>query len=247
MHVPQLADRVRALEDYFRFDGVLPAADRELVILVTAREMEARYAWARHEHRAHEEGTSIEAVAAVRANGSLEGLAKRDRLLVEITRALLRTRRLTVTQYAEAVAELGESQLIELVSLAGHYSLIGLTLGAFEVPQLDDLPANYTFQTFGAPCIARAGRRRPSPSRAGDLVRRGQMQLTATAANQCPGSGHQWVSTLAPPLAHPAARLSSLSHPAQALHDLVGIVVAGVRFTRSPRAAIVGGMHPCYG
>src|SRR5262249_59134346 len=103
MHVPQLADR--ALEDYFRFDGDLPAADRELVILVTARETEACYAWARHEHRAHEEGTSTEAVAAVRANGSLEGLTTRDRLLVEITRALLRTRRLTDGQYAEAVAE----------------------------------------------------------------------------------------------------------------------------------------------
>jgi hypothetical protein len=85
------------------------------------------------------------AAAAVRANAPLEGLTKRDRLLVEITRALLRTRRLTDTQYAEAVAELGEPQLIELVALAGHYSLIGLTLGAFEVPPPDDLPANYTF------------------------------------------------------------------------------------------------------
>ena len=72
-------------------------------------------------------------------------MTKRDRLLVEITRALLRTRRLTDSQYAEAVAELGEPQLIELVVLAGHYSLIGLTLGTFEVPQPDDLPANYTF------------------------------------------------------------------------------------------------------
>jgi 4-carboxymuconolactone decarboxylase len=145
MHVPQLADRVRALEDYFRFDGELPSADRELVILVTAREMEARYAWARHEHRAREEGTPQEAVAAVRANGALDKLTKRDRLLVEITRALLRTRRLTDAQYAEALAEFGDRQLIELVALAGHYSLIGLTLGAFEVPQPDDLPASYTF------------------------------------------------------------------------------------------------------
>jgi 4-carboxymuconolactone decarboxylase len=145
MHVPQLADRVRALEDYFRFDGDLPAADRELVILVTAREMEARYAWARHEHRAHEEGTSQEAVAAVRANGPLDGLTRRDRLLVEITRSLLRTRRLTDAQYAEVVAEIGSQQLIELVALAGHYSLIGLTLGAFDVPQPDDLPASYAF------------------------------------------------------------------------------------------------------
>ncbi len=146
MHVPQLADRVRALEDYFRFDGELPAADRELVILVTAREMEARYAWARHEHRAHEEGTPLEAVNAVRANGPIDNLSKRDRLLVETTRAVLRARRLTDAQYAEAVAELGTRQLIELVALAGHYSLIGMTVGVFDVPQPDDLPASYTFQ-----------------------------------------------------------------------------------------------------
>jgi 4-carboxymuconolactone decarboxylase len=145
MHVPPLADRVRALEDYFRFDGELPAADRELVILVTAREMEARYAWARHEHRAHEEGTAQAAVAAVRTNGPLEGLTRRDRLLVETTRTLLRTRRLADAQYSEAVAELGSRQVVELVALAGHYSLIGLTLGAFEVPRPDDLPATYTF------------------------------------------------------------------------------------------------------
>jgi hypothetical protein len=145
MHVPQLADRVRALEDYFRFDRDSTAADCELGMLVTAREMEARYTWARHDHRAHREGTSTEAVGAVRVNGSLDGLTKRDRLLVQITRALLRTQRLTDTRYAEAVAELGVPQLIELVALAGHYSLIGLTLGAFQVAQPDDLPANYTF------------------------------------------------------------------------------------------------------
>jgi 4-carboxymuconolactone decarboxylase len=145
INAPQLADRVRALEDYFRFDAELPARDRELVILVTAREMEARYAWARHEHRAHEEGTAPEAVSAVRTNAPLDGLTQRDRLLVEITRTLVRTRRLSEAQYAQIIGEVGERQLIELVALVGHYSLIGLTLGAFEVPQPDDLPASYTF------------------------------------------------------------------------------------------------------
>jgi 4-carboxymuconolactone decarboxylase len=145
MHVPKLADRVRALEDYFRFDAELPGPDRELVILVAAREMEARYAWARHEHRGHEEGTRQEAIEAVRTNASIQALTAREQLLIEVTRALLRSRRLPEDLYARAVAELGERQLIELVALAGHYSLIGLTLGAFEVPQPDDLPASYTF------------------------------------------------------------------------------------------------------
>jgi 4-carboxymuconolactone decarboxylase len=147
MHVPKLADRVRALEDFFRFDGELPGPDRELVILVVAREMEARYAWARHEHRGREEGTRHEAIDAVRSNGSIQvqALTAREKLLIEVTRTLLRSRRLPDDLYASAVAELGERQLIELVALAGHYSLIGLTLGAFEVPRPDDLPASYTF------------------------------------------------------------------------------------------------------
>ncbi len=54
-----------------------------------------------------------------------------------------RAHRLTDAQYAEAVAEFGSGQLIELVALAVHYSLIGLTLGA--VPRPEDLAASYTF------------------------------------------------------------------------------------------------------
>jgi 4-carboxymuconolactone decarboxylase len=133
MHVPALADRVAALEDYFRFNAALPAADRELVIMATAREMGARYPWARHEARGREVGTRTEAIEAVRLNGALEQLTARERLLVEIVRTLLRTRALPDALYTRAVAELGRQQLIETVALAGHYSLIGLTVNAFDV------------------------------------------------------------------------------------------------------------------
>jgi 4-carboxymuconolactone decarboxylase len=133
MHVPALAERVAALEDYFRFNAALPAADRELVIMATAREMGARYPWARHEARGREVGTRTEAIEAVRANGGLEQLTSRERLLVEIVRSLLRTRVLDDGLYTRAVAELGRQQLIETVVLVGHYSLIGLTVNAFDV------------------------------------------------------------------------------------------------------------------
>jgi 4-carboxymuconolactone decarboxylase len=133
MHVPALADRVAALEDYFRFDAALPAADRELVIMATAREMGARYPWARHEARGRELGTRTTAIEAVRRNGTLEQLTARESLLVEIVRTLLRTRALPDELYTRALAELGRQQLIETVALAGHYSLIGLTVNAFDV------------------------------------------------------------------------------------------------------------------
>jgi 4-carboxymuconolactone decarboxylase len=140
MHVPALADRVAALEDYFRFNAALPPADRELVIMATAREMGARYPWARHEARGREVGTRTEAIEAVRVNGALEQLTARERLLVEIVRTLLRTRALPDALYARALAELGRQQLIETVALAGHYSLIGLTVNAFDVAAPENTP-----------------------------------------------------------------------------------------------------------
>jgi 4-carboxymuconolactone decarboxylase len=138
MQVPALADRVAALEDYFRFNATLPAADRELVIMATAREMGARYPWTRHEARGRQVGTRIEAIEAVRANGPLEGLTSRERLLVEIVRALLRTRALSDDLFARGLAELGRQQLIETVALVGHYSLIGLVVNGFEVAPPDN-------------------------------------------------------------------------------------------------------------
>jgi 4-carboxymuconolactone decarboxylase len=140
MHVPTLADRVAALEDYFRFDAALPAVDRELVIMVTAREMNARYPWARHEARGREVGTRAEAIEAVRMDGTLEQLTTRERLLVEIVRALLRTRTLPDPLYTQALAEFDHRQLIEAVALVGHYSLIGLTVNAFDVAPPDNSP-----------------------------------------------------------------------------------------------------------
>ena len=140
MHVPALADRVAASEDYFRFNAALPAADRELVILATAREMGARYAWTRHEIRAREAGTRAEAVEAVRANALLNGLAPREKLLVEIAQALLRTRALSDELFDRAMAELGRQQLVEAVVLIGHYCIVGLVVGAFDIPPPDGAP-----------------------------------------------------------------------------------------------------------
>ncbi len=138
IHNPALADRVRAVEDYFRFEAELPAADRELVILTTAREAGARFAWARHEVRAQEVGTRAEAVEIVRAGGRLDGLTQRERVLVEVARALLRTRGLSDDIYRRAEAELGERQLLEVVTLTGHYTLIGYLINGYAVEEPSD-------------------------------------------------------------------------------------------------------------
>ena len=134
MHVPALAARVAALEDYFRFDAALSEVDRELIVLATVREMGARYAWARHELRGREVGIPAETIDTLRANGTVDNLAPRERLIVEVVRTLIGTRGLPDALYARAQDELGRQQLIELVALVGHYNLVGFLLNGFEVP-----------------------------------------------------------------------------------------------------------------
>ena len=133
IHSPKLAEKVANLEDYFRFDAELSAADRELVVLATAREMGARYPWTRHEVRGREAGTREQAIEAVRANGSVSGLTEREQLLVEVPRALVRTRGLPDDLFQRALNALGQQQLLEVVTLTGHYSLIGMVANGFGV------------------------------------------------------------------------------------------------------------------
>ena len=143
IHVPELAGRIAQTEDYLRFRTELPAADRELVILATAREVGAKYAWARHERRGREDGTRPEAIEILRAHGALDGLTPRERLLVDVVQTLIRTRALPDDIYARAEAEFGRRQLVEVVALIGHYNGVGFLLGAFAVPPPSDLPDTF--------------------------------------------------------------------------------------------------------
>src|SRR5579859_5154486 len=62
LHHPLLGERVGAVGEQLRFHGVLPGADRELAILVTARELRAAVEWVAHAPLALKEGASVEAI-----------------------------------------------------------------------------------------------------------------------------------------------------------------------------------------
>ena len=135
MNVPELASRVMQVEDYFRTEAELPAVDRELVILATAREWGARFAWARHEARARDVNLRPEAVETLRKHGPLDGLTAREQTLAELVRAMLRTHELSDELYERALDELGPKQLVETVALIGNYCTIGMFIKGFEIPE----------------------------------------------------------------------------------------------------------------
>lgn len=133
MHAPALADRIAAVEDHFRFSSSLPTVDKELVILAVAREMGAHYPWTRHERRAREADMRAELLETLRANGPVDKMTPRERLLVEIARSLVREHALSEDLFARARGEFSLEQLVETIALAGHYTTVGYVVNAFDV------------------------------------------------------------------------------------------------------------------
>jgi 4-carboxymuconolactone decarboxylase len=133
LHSPAMAQHIAATEDYFRTSSQLPDHDREIIILTAAREVEARYAWSRHEIRAHNVGIRPEVIEALREKASVDQFTGKERLLVEFTRTLMRDHTLPDDLFARMESEFGRAKLVEAVGLLGHYITIGTVIRMFEV------------------------------------------------------------------------------------------------------------------
>jgi 4-carboxymuconolactone decarboxylase len=133
MHSPEMAQHFAATEDYFRNNSKLPDADREVIILTAAREVEAHYAWTRHEIRAHKVGISPQTIELLRARADLDKFTGREKLLVEFTRTLMHEHLLPDKLFGRMDLEFGHAKFIECVGLLGHYITIGTVIRMFDV------------------------------------------------------------------------------------------------------------------
>lgn len=133
LHSPAMAQHLAATEDYFRNNSLLPDADREIIILTAAREVDARYAWSRHEVRALKAGIRPEVIEALREKAPADKFNGRERLLVEFTRTLMHEHTLPDDLFARMESEYGHARLVEAVGLLGHYITIGTVIRMFDV------------------------------------------------------------------------------------------------------------------
>jgi 4-carboxymuconolactone decarboxylase len=134
MYSPVLAEKLSAVENYFRHDGMLETKDKELVILAVARELGARFPWSRHEIRAREANVRSEAIETLRSAKSLDALSARERLVVDLALSLIRERHLSDDLFSRGLAELGPGRLVEVVGLVSHYNMISSVANVFALP-----------------------------------------------------------------------------------------------------------------
>ena len=137
---PELMKRTRGLSDYLRFESVLPGYLRELVILMTARQWGQSYEWNAHYPLALDEGLSVQLTQAIADGRRPEGMVEEEAILYEFCLELQRNRGVSDATYERAVERFGEQGVVEIVSLAGYYTMIAMVLNTARTP----LPAGAT-------------------------------------------------------------------------------------------------------
>jgi len=133
LHAPNLADKAQQLGAHARYHSSLPPALSELAILVTAQIWQADFEWYAHVGPARAAGIAEEVIEALR-QGTPPPLADaKAKAVYAVSRELHRRRSLTDETYAMAEKALGHQALVDLVGVLGYYTLISMTLNAFEI------------------------------------------------------------------------------------------------------------------
>jgi 4-carboxymuconolactone decarboxylase len=131
---PELADRVRHLGDYVRFESSVPAPLGELAILVVARFWSAHYEW--NAHRKHAVAAGLDpAIADAIETGRRPAMLSADETLVyDFVSELFHNKDVSDATFEAAKARFGERTVVELICLAGYYGFVSLVLNANRTP-----------------------------------------------------------------------------------------------------------------
>lgn len=134
---PGLAEHAQALGQYCRYDSSLEPRLSELAILTMAAWWRSSFEWWAHHPIALKAGLDAQVAEQIRL-GDTPVFGKEDESVVyRFVHALLETRQVPDALYQEAVQVLGEPRVVDLVGIAGYYTLISMTINVFEV-QPDD-------------------------------------------------------------------------------------------------------------
>ena len=131
---PELARRAQRLGELLRYDTSLEPVLSELAILICARHWTSHYEWTAHKPIALKAGLdprTIADIAARRKQPFLRGA--REEAVHAIASTLLAQTKISDALYVHGVATLGERGIVDLVGILGYYSLVALTLNAFEL------------------------------------------------------------------------------------------------------------------
>lgn len=131
---PELARRAQLLGELLRYETSLEPVLSELAILICARHWTSHHEWTAHKRIALAAGLDPRTIADIAARKTQPFLrGAREETVHAVATNLLGQTRINDALYAQGLATLGERGMVDLVGILGYYSLVALTLNAFEL------------------------------------------------------------------------------------------------------------------
>ncbi|WP_431301077.1 carboxymuconolactone decarboxylase family protein [Tabrizicola sp. BL-A-41-H6] len=131
---PELARHAQALGAYCRYGTRLPPRLSELAILIVGADWQSGFEWHVHAPIGLQAGLDPRAIEAIRRGQTPVLDSETDQAVYRFVTELLTTRRVSDTAYADALRLVGLEATVDLVGILGYYTLISMTINAFEVP-----------------------------------------------------------------------------------------------------------------
>jgi 4-carboxymuconolactone decarboxylase len=139
---PVMADRLKRLLDYLRFNTSLPTRLNEFAILIQGRLWTSQVEWYAHYPLAIKAGLPASVADDLKANIRPRGMKPDEEVVYDVCMELSTKHEISDELFHKAKAVLGEQQLVDLVAVSGTYVLVAMLLSVAEesVPPGKPLP-----------------------------------------------------------------------------------------------------------
>ena len=137
IRAPDICEHASKLGEHLRWGTSLSDRLSELAIITTARFWRAQYEWYAHAPLAAKAGVPTAAIEAIRTGGTPKFSKSDEQAIYDFASELVKTKRVSAGVFERAKKELTETGVIDMVGVIGYYSLVSVTLNAFELPLPD--------------------------------------------------------------------------------------------------------------
>lgn len=134
MRSPGLAGPLQQVGEYLRFRCPLDRRIAEMATLIAARHWTQQYEWNAHYTHAMNAGLSPAIAQAIAEGRRPQGMAQDEEILHDLLTEALHNRGVCDATYARALAQFGEQGIVELLAIAGYYSMLAMILNVARTP-----------------------------------------------------------------------------------------------------------------
>jgi len=134
IYAPDAGRHLDPLGALMRFGTSVDRRLAEVAIMTVAAHWKAEFEWTAHSRVAREQGVADAIIEAIGSGEDPPFAAADERTVYEVARQLMQTGQVSQDLYDAAQQLLGDTGLVELVSMCGYYTVVSFILNAFGVP-----------------------------------------------------------------------------------------------------------------